>query len=76
MRAAGCAINDFADRKVDGQVKRTHARPFGRRPVITKNGSIHFIGLSLLAACFAVFYPNQFFIGLWVRYYWHLFIRL
>ena len=27
MRAAGCAINDFADRKVDGQVKRTHARP-------------------------------------------------
>lgn len=27
MRSAGCVINDFADRKVDGQVKRTALRP-------------------------------------------------
>ena len=27
MRAAGCVINDYADRKVDGQVKRTANRP-------------------------------------------------
>lgn len=27
MRSAGCVINDFADRKVDGQVKRTDQRP-------------------------------------------------
>ncbi|MCH2055372.1 MAG: 4-hydroxybenzoate octaprenyltransferase [Thalassotalea sp.] len=27
MRSAGCVINDFADRKVDGQVKRTQHRP-------------------------------------------------
>ncbi|MGJ8691764.1 MAG: 4-hydroxybenzoate octaprenyltransferase [Thalassotalea sp.] len=27
MRSAGCVINDFADRKVDGQVKRTEQRP-------------------------------------------------
>ena len=27
MRAAGCAINDFADRKVDGHVARTKQRP-------------------------------------------------
>ncbi|WP_440875272.1 4-hydroxybenzoate octaprenyltransferase [Thalassotalea sp. PLHSN55] len=27
MRSAGCVINDFADRKVDGLVKRTNARP-------------------------------------------------
>ena len=27
MRAAGCAINDYADRKVDGHVKRTRERP-------------------------------------------------
>ncbi len=27
MRAAGCVINDFADRKVDGHVKRTQLRP-------------------------------------------------
>ncbi|WP_286264175.1 4-hydroxybenzoate octaprenyltransferase [Thalassotalea atypica] len=27
MRSAGCVINDFADRKVDGQVERTKTRP-------------------------------------------------
>lgn len=27
MRSAGCVINDFADRKVDGHVKRTAERP-------------------------------------------------
>ncbi|MCO4798423.1 MAG: 4-hydroxybenzoate octaprenyltransferase [Colwelliaceae bacterium] len=27
MRSAGCVINDFADRKVDGKVKRTSQRP-------------------------------------------------
>lgn len=27
MRSAGCIINDYADRHIDGHVKRTHARP-------------------------------------------------
>ena len=27
MRAAGCVVNDFADRKVDGHVRRTEQRP-------------------------------------------------
>lgn len=27
MRSAGCVINDYADRKIDGHVKRTNARP-------------------------------------------------
>lgn len=27
MRSAGCVINDFADRKLDGKVKRTRNRP-------------------------------------------------
>ncbi|WP_081150328.1 4-hydroxybenzoate octaprenyltransferase [Cognaticolwellia beringensis] len=27
MRSAGCVINDYADRKVDGEVKRTQNRP-------------------------------------------------
>jgi 4-hydroxybenzoate polyprenyltransferase len=27
MRSAGCVINDYADRHIDGHVKRTHARP-------------------------------------------------
>jgi len=27
MRSAGCAINDYADREIDGAVKRTRSRP-------------------------------------------------
>lgn len=27
MRAAGCVINDYADREIDGHVKRTSQRP-------------------------------------------------
>ena len=77
MRAAGCAINDFADRKVDGQVKRTHTRPLADGRLSPKTAAFTFIGLSLLAACLLFFFTQiSFFIGLWVRYYWHLFIRL
>ncbi|MEN5093177.1 4-hydroxybenzoate octaprenyltransferase [Pseudomonas protegens] len=35
-RAGGCAINDFADRKVDGQVKRTDQRPLATGKVSAK----------------------------------------
>ena len=30
MRSAGCAVNDFADRRFDAQVKRTRERPLAR----------------------------------------------
>ncbi|MEM7083393.1 MAG: 4-hydroxybenzoate octaprenyltransferase [Pseudomonadota bacterium] len=33
MRAAGCVINDFADRKVDGDVSRTKTRPLAENRV-------------------------------------------
>ena len=33
MRSAGCVINDYADRNVDGQVARTAARPLARGSV-------------------------------------------
>ncbi|KGY10994.1 4-hydroxybenzoate polyprenyltransferase [Vibrio tubiashii] len=36
MRAAGCVINDFADRKVDGHVKRTKQRPLPSGRVSSK----------------------------------------
>ncbi|WP_341960919.1 4-hydroxybenzoate octaprenyltransferase [Pseudomonas sp. RC10] len=36
MRAAGCVINDFADRKVDGHVKRTEQRPLVSGKVTSK----------------------------------------
>lgn len=33
MRSAGCAINDFADRKIDGKVARTAQRPLSQGAV-------------------------------------------
>ncbi|MCG9584746.1 4-hydroxybenzoate octaprenyltransferase [Vibrio tubiashii] len=46
MRAAGCVINDFADRKVDGHVKRTKQRPLPSGRVTSKEA----IGLFLVLA--------------------------
>lgn len=36
MRSAGCVINDYADRKVDGSVKRTATRPLATGEVTAK----------------------------------------
>ncbi len=65
MRAAGCAINDFADRKVDGQVKRTNTRPLADGRLHPKTAVFSFVGLSLLSACLLFFLPV-------VVFYWSL----
>ncbi|OOR88776.1 4-hydroxybenzoate polyprenyltransferase [Moraxella caviae] len=57
MRAAGCAINDFADRKVDGKVKRTKDRPLADGRLSARTAVATFIGLSLLSACLLFFLP-------------------
>ncbi|MGM8225427.1 4-hydroxybenzoate octaprenyltransferase [Cellvibrio sp. ARAG 10.3] len=49
MRSAGCVINDFADRKVDGHVKRTRERPLVSGQVSSGEAIALFIGLCLLA---------------------------
>ncbi|MBK5963504.1 4-hydroxybenzoate polyprenyltransferase [Thiocystis minor] len=49
MRSAGCAINDFADRKVDGQVTRTRQRPLATGEVSPVEAVGVFLLLSLLA---------------------------
>lgn len=49
MRSAGCVINDFADRKVDGHVKRTRERPLVNGQVSSREAIALFIGLCLLA---------------------------
>ncbi|MDX8387714.1 MAG: 4-hydroxybenzoate octaprenyltransferase [Ghiorsea sp.] len=46
MRAAGCVINDYADRKVDGQVKRTATRPLATGELSSKQALITFFGLA------------------------------
>ncbi|KGY06833.1 4-hydroxybenzoate octaprenyltransferase [Vibrio sinaloensis] len=47
MRAAGCVINDFADRKVDGHVKRTSQRPLPSGRVSSKEAITLFIILGV-----------------------------
>lgn len=49
MRSAGCVINDYADRKVDGQVKRTKDRPIVNGSVKPAEAVQLFIALSLVA---------------------------
>jgi len=49
MRSAGCVINDFADRKIDGQVKRTQERPLATGAVSSREAIGLFICLCILA---------------------------
>lgn len=63
MRSAGCVINDFADRKVDGKVKRTAQRPLATGVVSSKEALALFFGL-LLASFLLVLTMNSLTIGL------------
>ncbi len=49
MRSAGCAINDFADRHIDGKVERTQGRPLAAGQLAAWEAVAIFIGLSLVA---------------------------
>lgn len=49
MRAAGCVVNDFADRRVDGHVKRTAQRPLPSGAVTEKESKALFIILVLIS---------------------------
>lgn len=49
MRAAGCVINDIADRKFDGHVARTQDRPLPQGRVSTAGASALFAVLLILA---------------------------
>ena len=47
MRSAGCVINDFADRKVDGFVSRTKNRPLPSGRATSKEAVYLFLGLAI-----------------------------
>ena len=49
MRSAGCVINDFADRNIDPQIRRTRERPIASGKVSPKEALWLFVGLCLLA---------------------------
>ena len=50
MRAAGCVINDYCDRDLDGQVARTAGRPLATQEVSVQEAQIILVVLLLLAA--------------------------
>jgi 4-hydroxybenzoate polyprenyltransferase len=49
MRAAGCVMNDMADRNFDGHVARTRQRPLATGEVSVKEALLLAIALSLIA---------------------------
>ena len=61
MRAAGCAINDFADRKVDGHVTRTKNRPLADGRLSAKEAIATFFVLVILSVSLLLFLPIEVF---------------
>lgn len=55
MRAAGCVINDFADRHVDGEVKRTRERPLIKGHITPRAALVLFVGLCLCSFILVLF---------------------
>lgn len=61
MRAAGCAINDYADRDFDGQVARTKNRPLATGAISPTEALAVFAVLVLASASLLLFLPMQVF---------------
>ncbi|MGP5513858.1 4-hydroxybenzoate octaprenyltransferase [Psychrobacter alimentarius] len=61
MRAAGCAINDFADRKIDGHVTRTKNRPLADGRLSAKEAIAAFFVLVILSVSLLLFLPIEVF---------------
>ncbi|WP_113906943.1 4-hydroxybenzoate octaprenyltransferase [Aliidiomarina celeris] len=49
MRSAGCVINDFADRNIDGKIARTKDRPLAAKKVTSTEALVLFVVLISLA---------------------------
>jgi len=58
MRSAGCAINDFADRKIDAHVERTKDRPIPSGEISSRQAIMTF-GVLLLVALGLVLLLNK-----------------
>lgn len=58
MRAAGCVINDFADRKVDRHVKRTRTRPLTSGRIEPASAIVLFLVLTFLSFLLVIFFTN------------------
>ncbi|MBV54008.1 MAG: 4-hydroxybenzoate octaprenyltransferase [Coxiellaceae bacterium] len=58
MRAAGCVINDIADRQIDGLVKRTQDRPLAQKELSTLEALCFFITLIIIALGLVLLLPS------------------
>ncbi len=58
-RSAGCVINDIADRKIDGKVKRTANRPLAQKRISTREAVILFIALMSIAFLLVLLTTNS-----------------
>lgn len=54
-RSAGCVINDFADRHIDGHVKRTALRPLATGEASAREAISLFVALMLIAFVLVLF---------------------
>ncbi|HEX5962042.1 MAG TPA: 4-hydroxybenzoate octaprenyltransferase [Rhodanobacteraceae bacterium] len=59
MRAAGCAMNDFADRKLDPQVQRTAGRPLAAGRVKPWEAVLTFVVLALIGFALVLAFTNR-----------------
>ena len=55
MRSAGCAINDWADRSIDGRVARTRERPLATGEIAPGNALVVGVLLAAIAFGFVLF---------------------
>lgn len=65
MRAAGCVVNDIADRNFDKQVWRTQDRPLAKGDISTTEAILFFLSLLACAAALLFFLNQQ-------TFYWAL----
>ena len=63
MRSAGCIINDIADRRIDGFVKRTQHRPLASQHINLWQAWCLFIGLLIMALFILIQLPKNCFYG-------------
>jgi 4-hydroxybenzoate polyprenyltransferase len=54
-RSAGCIVNDLADRKLDGAVGRTNARPLVTGAVSVREAIVLFVAMMLIAFVLVLF---------------------
>ncbi len=59
MRSAGCVINDYVDKDIDGDVDRTESRPLASGALTAKNALNLFVILGLIAIALLLLLPSR-----------------